>query len=253
MHSLLIFTGKELREQVKTFKGIVVLVVLALFGMSSPLLAKLLPDIFKMAGTGIAITIPTPTFVDAYEQFFKNVEQMGLIIVLLIYSGSVSGETAKGTAALMLTKRLSRSAFIFAKFIGAVIVWTVSYALSCAAFLFYTGYLFPNASPAHPVAALLCMWLFGIVTLSCAVFAGTLFKSYALSAVTGFCLWGLLLLTSSLPRISEKAPGALAGIDMSLVSGKAAADAAVIPVLTGLGLTALLLLGACLIFRTKEL
>ena len=253
MNSFFVFTAKELREQVKTFKGIVVLIILVLFGMTSPLMAKLTPELLKMANLGVTIRLPAPSFTDAYEQFFKNISQMTLIVVLLVYSGSVSGETSKGTAALMLTKRLSRIAFIGAKFVSAVMVWTFSYAVSCVVFLYYTGYLFPGAAPVYPAAAFVCMWLFGAVTISMAILSGTLFKSYALSDVTGFCLWGLTLVTSSVPPIRDGTPAALAGINMNLITGRAAPGAALVPVCTGVALTALLLLASCLIFRAKEL
>ena len=143
MNSFIFFTYKELSEQVKTYKGLVIAVVLLIFGMTSPLLAKLTPDMLKMAGLGASLQIPAPTYLDAYAQFFKNIGQMVLIVLMFVYAGSISGEVTKGTAALMLTKRLSRGGFVLAKFLSAVAVWTVSYAVSAAVCIFYTVYLFP--------------------------------------------------------------------------------------------------------------
>lgn len=253
MNSFVVFTLKELEEQIKTFKGVAVAAVLLIFGMASPLLAKLTPEIIKSANLGVAIKMPEPTYLDAYTQFFKNIGEMGIIVILLVYAGAVVTETTRGTAALMLTKRLSRSSFILTKFLSAAVVWTVSYAGSAALCIVYTVYLFPKGKPTQLLLALFCMWLFGIVTLATAIFASSVFKSYALAAVGGFAVWGFLLLTSALPRIKDWSPAFLASNNLQLLCGAVKPCKAIAPVTTGIAFTALLLFLACLIFRRREL
>lgn len=253
MSSFFVFTRKELEEQIRTYKGIAIAAVLLIFGMTSPLLAKITPDIIKSANLGVTIKIPEPTYLDAYAQFFKNIGEMGIIVILLVYAGAVVTETTRGTATLMLTKRLSRTSFILAKFLSAAVVWTVSYAGSAALCVVYTIYLFPKGKPAQLMLALFCMWLFGIVTLAAALFASSVFKSYALAAIGGFAIWGLILLTSALPKIKDYTPAFLASNNLQFLSGASKPGTATVPVITGLALTALLLVFACLIFRRREL
>jgi len=253
MNSLFVFTLKELKEQIKTFKGIIIVIVLLLFGMTSPLLAKLTPEMLKMADLGVEIKIPDPTYIDAYAQFFKNMSQMVLIVVLLIYSNSVVNETLRGTAPLMLTKKLTRSAFIIAKFLSAAVVWSVSYVASALTCTLYTAYLFPNAPTAKLFLPLATMWLFGIITLAISILTSTIFKNYALAAVGGFCLWGLTLLTGSIPKIKDYSPAALASINVQLISGTLAPEKMLWPVLTGCIYTIFLIACACIVFRKREL
>ena len=47
MKQTILFTGKELKELWKTYKFLILCAVLLLFGMSSPLLAKLTPELFS--------------------------------------------------------------------------------------------------------------------------------------------------------------------------------------------------------------
>jgi ABC-2 type transport system permease protein len=71
MRSYIAFTKKELLEQLRTYKCLIILSVFFILGMMSPLFAKLMPDIIGgMEIEGIQITIPEPTAVDAYTQFF---------------------------------------------------------------------------------------------------------------------------------------------------------------------------------------
>lgn len=234
-------------------KGIVILIVLLLFGMTSPLMAKLTPEIIKMAGAGIDIRIPTPTFLDAYAQFFKNIGQMALIVLILVFSGGVVTETSKGTAQMMLTKRLSRSGFILSKFCCYSLVWTISYAAAAGLCIAYTVFLFPDGRPQNLFLSLACMWIYGLLIIAASVFSSVLFNNYALAATGGFCLWILLGLLSSIPWLKDYAPCALGSMNTALISGSLTLSAVRIPILTGLAAAALLLIGACLIFRNREL
>lgn len=253
MNSFYVFTIKELREQIKTYKGIVLAIILMIFGMTSPLMAKLTPEMLKMANLGIELKIPAPTYVDAYAQFFKNISQIALIVLMLVYSGSIVSETSKGTALLMLTKRLSRRAFLLSKFVSASIVWTVSYVASAALCIIYTNYLFPSGSSKHVLLALFCMWFFGIITVAIAIFSSALFNNYAIAAVAGFCLWGLLLVTSSIPKVKEYTPSMLGTDNLNLLSENLSVSSIRIPLILGILFIGILLTFACMIFKKREI
>ena len=117
MKQTILFTGKELKELWKTYKFLILCAVLLLFGMSSPLLAKLTPKLFSQIdlGLGTPLQLPDATFLDAYAQFFKNMTQICLIVLVLVLSGTIPHELKSGTAMLMLSKGLSRHGFILSK------------------------------------------------------------------------------------------------------------------------------------------
>ncbi|MFT8889076.1 MAG: ABC transporter permease [Ethanoligenens sp.] len=251
MRRFWLFTVKECVEQVRTFKGIAIFLVLLFFGISSPLMAKLTPDLLKLAVT-VPISIPAPTAADAYAQFFKNVGQIGFLVVLLIASGCVAIEASKGTVRLMLTRGLSRTAFILLKFTCAVLVWSVSYAVAAGLCAVYTVLLFPNGRLSHVVAALFCLWFFGVLTLAAAVFCSAVSPSYLLSAVGSVVLWGMLLACAAFPILKDDAPSALVSRGLELLNGLAP-ERLLAPVLWACALTVGLLTAACIIFRTRDL
>ena len=91
MRGYFAFIKKEFTEQLRTFRVLILFAVFFIFGMMSPLLAKLLPDILSgMELQGMTINIPEPTAMDAYSQFFKNTTQMGVIVILLVFGGIIS-------------------------------------------------------------------------------------------------------------------------------------------------------------------
>lgn len=72
MKQTILFTGKELKELWKTYKFLILCAVLLLFGMSSPLLAKLTPKLFSQIdlGLGTPLQLPDATFLGRLRAIF---------------------------------------------------------------------------------------------------------------------------------------------------------------------------------------
>ena len=127
MNGFTAFLRKEFTEQLRTYKLLIMLIVFTIFGMMSPLLAKLMPEIFASLGTeGLTINFPEPTYMDAYAQLFKNVTQMGVIVLLLVFAGSMSQELSRGTLVNVLAKGLPRIAVVLSKFVACLTLWAIS-------------------------------------------------------------------------------------------------------------------------------
>ncbi|NLP14480.1 MAG: hypothetical protein GX383_08445 [Clostridium sp.] len=64
---------KELKENIRTHKLMIMLVVFSIFGLLSPLTAVFTPDILKsFLPEGMEIKIPEPVWTDSWAQFFKK-------------------------------------------------------------------------------------------------------------------------------------------------------------------------------------
>ena len=118
---------KELLEQWRTYRMLVVGAVLLAFGLLSPLTARLTPELIRLIPNGdqLAGLIPAPTALDAAAQYLKNMSQFAVILALLLTMGSVTQEKERGTAAMMLSKPLPRWAFLAAKFAGLAVTFAV--------------------------------------------------------------------------------------------------------------------------------
>lgn len=254
MNGYIAFVKKEVLEQRRTYKLLIMLAAFALFGMMSPLLAKLLPDILaSMSVQGMSITIPEPTYLDAYTQFFKNATQMGLLVLLLVFSGSMSQELSKGTLTGVLAKGLPRTSVVLSKYTACLMLWTVSLALSAAVHYGYTLYLFGSHPTAHLLFSLVCLWLFGALLLAAMLLTGTLFKGSYGGLLATAAVLGLLLLLTILPGSAHWNPVTLVSVNTGLLDGSVPeADIAGAFWMT-LGATPLCLAAAVLAFRKKQL
>jgi ABC-2 type transport system permease protein len=252
--NFLIVLRKELLEQFRTYKLLIIAAVLIVFGLISPLLAKLTPELLKAVPNippELALAIPAPMLVDAAAQYVKNMSQFGILLALLMSMGSVAQEKERGTAAMMLTRPVSRETFLLAKFTSLALTFAASLVLAALGCWYYTLLLF-QALDWIPFLALNGLMLVVFLDyIAMTLLCSTLARSQA--AAAGLAFGGLVLLggLGALPRIGDYLPGKLFSWGMALLIGKA--DPAWPALWISLGLVLALLLAAGIIFRRQEL
>ncbi|MCO7127236.1 hypothetical protein NIE88_15810 [Sporolactobacillus shoreicorticis] len=254
MNGFTAFFKKEWLEAIRNYRVLLLFSVSALFGMMSPLTAKMMPDILaNVKVEGMVLKIPNPTFTDAFVQFFNNFSQMGMALLLLVFGGVLSQDLVRGTLIIPLSKGLSRHAVILAKYTAALTLWTSSYALAALIHYGYTLYLFRLVSVKHLFFSLFCLWLFGAFLLAVLLTASVIVRgSYGGLFVTVAGL-GILLICQTIFRMERFNPLRLASENMALLSDKAAFD----PLLTIAWITAGFILAALIlamaIFKKKSI
>ncbi len=244
---------KELLEQWRTSRFIIVLFVLGLFGMTSPLLAKFTPEILKMVPgvEDIAAIIPAPSMLDAIAQYIKNIGQFGFILALLMTMGSVAVEKDKGTAAMVLVKPLPRSMFLLSKFCAISLNFLASLLVAGLGGFYYTLVLFsaPDMTAWLAMNALLLLYI--LVWVAITLFFSTLVRSQAAAVGLSFGVMLVFSLVGISPVIARYLPDRLIGWGASLAAMQ---DMQAWPALwVSLGLIAASLIGSWLIFRNQEL
>ena len=254
MKNFFIFLKKELVEYAKTYKLFIMLIVFTIFGITNALMAKLLPEILgSLVTDGFAITIPEPTALDSWAQFFKNATQMGLIVTVIVFSGILSSELSRGTLINMLTKGLSRHAVILSKYIAMLLIWTVSLLVCFVLTLGYTIYLFPEGDTANLAFSVFCLWLFGMFLLAIVLFASTLTrKNYGCLLLTGAGASACMLL-NLFPAAHDYNPVSLATDNMGILAGTIEASSLNCAVIIAAVLSLVLVIASLLVFRKKQI
>lgn len=182
--------SKELREQWRTYRFLVTLIVLSLFGLLSPLLAYFTPQILQsIPGVeGLSEVIPPPTVLDAIGQYIKNLSQFTILFAILLPMGSVSGEKERGTAALVLSKPLPRGAFLLAKAAAYGLVFALSLLIAGLAGYYYTALLFEALPFDRWLVMNGLLWLYAMVYLTLTLLFSTLSRSQAVAAGLSFAV-----------------------------------------------------------------
>ncbi len=244
---------KELFEQWRTYRLLVLVILMFVWAMLSPLAAKYTPLLFTMipGGEQFAGLIPQPTIMDAIAQYAKNIPMFGILLALLLSMGSVAAEKDKGTAALMLVKPLSRATFLAAKFLAYVLSFLVAMMVAALTGYLYTLILFGPLEWGPWLALNGLLWLEMVLTVAATLLFSTLLRSQA--AAAGLCLGGILLVNviGTLPRLGEAMPSQLTTWGASLFTPQPVAYWPAMIVSLGLILASLLV--AWIVFKRQEL
>lgn len=254
MRSYIAFVKKELLESVRTYKLLIMLIVFFIFGLMSPLGAKLLPEILASAlPEGMTVTLSEPAAIDSWMQFFKNISQTGLIATVIIFSGILGTELSRGTLLNLLTKGLSRHTVILAKYTAMAMIWTVSYAAAFMTTWGYTVYLFPAGGISNLLFSVFCLWLFGLFLLAVILFASTLIKSNYGALLLAGAVIVVLTLANLAPDLPKYNPLLLASGNVSLLTETAEVSSFTSAVAISITGSVFLIIAAVLVFRKRPL
>ena len=253
MNGFVVFAAKEVREILRTWRIWVLPGILLFFALTGPVLARYTPEIVgALAGSQLGgLKLPTPTYLDSYTQWVKNLSQIALFALIIIYGGIISSERKSGTAVLVLTKPVSRTAFVVAKaavhsaFLGILVIagTLVTWGLTAAVF---------GTAPGSALWSAALLWIvFGILFIALMTLLSVLIRASAGAAGAGLGVYALMAIAGIWKPLGTYSPAALATQPAALAAGK---DVAVLwPVLTSLVLAAALVALAALAFRRRDL
>lgn len=248
-----ILLRKEIREQARTMRLVVVVAVFAVLGLLSPVFARYVREIVEAVGGGqIGVVIPDPTVRDAVAQFTKNLGQLGAVIAILLSMGAIATEKERGTAAFALTKPVTRAAFIAAKVVAIGGLLALALAVAGGLAWVYTAILFEPLPAAGFAAAVALVWLSLAVFAALTFLASVIAPSALLAGGIGLGLLFASGFLSILPTVGAYLPTSLWGAADQVAVGTVP-DPLLGPVLVNVALVAGAIGLAAAIFRRQEL
>lgn len=252
MNGYIAFVKKEFTENVKNYRLFILFFIFLIFGVASAFLAKFMPDILSSLAADMTMS-SEPAALDAWKQFFKNISGIGFSAFIILYGSCLSTEYSKGTLVLLVTKGLSRSAVILAKYTVAVSLMTVSYWVSFAAAYSYTAYLWKGTALSNTVLAAFGLWILGFLYLSILMVGCVIFKETFTSILFAGGIAALISLLGIIEPIAKFNPFILTTKNVDLISGTVLPSAFLIPILVAIAMSILGLLIAVKLFDKKLL
>jgi ABC-2 type transport system permease protein len=246
--------AKEILEQRRTAKLLIFLAVFFVVGCISPLLAKYTPDLLRAIPNippELADAIPVPALKDAIDQYAKNTSQFGVLLVILLTMNVIAQERERGTAIMLFSKPIRRSAVVISKWLAGMLTVTASVIVSSLACALYTVILFGAPPVGRYLIFNLFMLLFLAVYLSVALLASALARTQGTAAAGAFGGLAILLVLSSLPRIGDFSPAGLLNWGSAVMSGTGTTYWTALVI--SLALVAACLIVSCLYIERQEI
>lgn len=217
--------AKELRESWRTFRLPVMGLLFLALGISSPVVLKILPDIIRMfAPPGFQITLPDTGLPAVLDQFLKNMIQFGALAAILLTMGSVATEKERGTAAFVLAKPVTRTAFLSAKLTAIGIVFAVAIGLAAIGGFVYTGLLFEWPAVVPWIGMSVVVWLSTMVYVAITFVGSVVMRSALGASGIGFAGLVVLSIVSVVPTLSPWLPAGLWPVARAIALGQSSPD-----------------------------
>lgn len=249
----LVFYKKEFFEFFRTYRFYVLFGVFAFFAIINAPIARYLPQMIKaMPDVGISINMPEPTMVDSYIQLISN-STNAFFALIIVFMGSVSTEIKKGTILLVLSKGVPRSDFYISKYLNGLLMYTVSYAMYAMLSIAGTWILFKSWYFDGIFAAILSIYIFGVLIMTAAFSASAAAKSAGPGAFAGFGFLILLPMTDFLGGAARFLPGRLMSLPVKLLGESAKSSDILWPAFISLAFIALMIIGSLSKFKRREL
>ena len=210
MKSLIAFTKKEILEQLRSGKFMILGLLFVLFGIMSPAVAKLTPWLFEiladsLAQSGMTVTDVTVSAMDSWVQFFKNIP-LALLAFILMESSIFTKEYQTGTLLLSLTKGLDRYKVVISKTVVLTLLWTAGYLLCFGITYGYNAYFWDNAVTQNLTFSVICWWLFGMWVIGLMIVFSTITNSSTGVLMGTGCVVLVSYLLGLFPQFNEYLP-----------------------------------------------
>lgn len=256
MKTFLAFLKKEGIERLRGGHILILGVLFVLFGIMNPAIAKLTPWMMELlsdtlAESGMVVSGVSVDALTSWTQFYKNIPIV-LIVFVLITCGVLTGECQKGTLIPVLTKGLSRTKVICAKFVSLALMWSAGYWLCYAVTYAYNAYFWDNSIAPGLAPPALAYYLFGLWVLSLVM----LFSSFSsvstgvLLGTGGVCLAAYLL--SLIPKLQPYTPMRLTEAMPAVTGALKVGDLLASAIITILMIFITVVL-SCIIFKKRKL
>lgn len=214
------FLKKELLEFIRTPKLIILGALFVFFSIIGPLTAKYMNELIAAFASDIDVSFPDPTYVQSWEQFYSNMTSIVLIVLIIMVAGIVSGEKAKGSIYLVLTKRLTRRGFILAKCIASFMLFTLLYGVALLIHIYYTHVLFDRVFYEGVWLSIVSIYMLGIFFTSFSILMSILVKSTTHAALLAFFAYAVFNILTLLSDFNAYNPMGALPIALDHLMGK---------------------------------
>lgn len=244
--------GKELMEIRRTWKIWVLPGLLLFLALTGPVAARFTKELVESVMVGdLQITIPDPTWQDTLTQWNKNLGQLGTLAVLLVFGGVISGEARQGTHVLIVTKPVSRRAYVLAKFAAAAVLLVAATMVAMLVEHVVSLIFFPDAQLV-PLVGLTGAWLVqAMLWLAVVLVASGVVDSPIAASGVGLGVVMVVALVGLWRPAVAYSPAGIGDVMVKITAGQQ--PGWVWPIATACVLTGTLVWLACVVFQRREL
>ncbi|RPI84423.1 MAG: hypothetical protein EHM41_13445 [Chloroflexi bacterium] len=246
---------KEIVQQWRTKRFLVIMAVFLLFGLGSPMLVKIMPELIKSepGGEELIKLLPPPSTTEAMSSYIDMIGSFGFLLAILSGMNAIAGEKESGTAGLILSKPMPRWAFILSKFTAQLLVYTAAFLMSGLAVYYCTFVLYGAVDIFILLKINLLLLLWFLTFVGATLLASTLGRTVATAGGVAFGFYLLISLIHNIPRVGKLAPDGLMAWAIELGTNAESVAVHTGAIAGTLALIMIFLIGSIVLFERQEI
>lgn len=222
------FLKKEWLELVRTGRLMILGILFLLFGIMNPAIAKLTPLMMKLSEeslkeSGMILKEVVVNDMTSWMQFLENTTMI-MIIFIIMFSASITGECQKGTMVQVFTRGVKPSTVVLAKWTCACLTWTAGYGMMLGITYGYNQYFWGNEQIQHVSVIALSFYVFGLMLLSLVYLMSAFLKSNITVLLGTAAAVGVMYLVGIIPKAAGYTPVKLLSLTELARGNVSAAD-----------------------------
>lgn len=170
MVSFRVLLQKEWREQTRNFKILWIPLFFIIFGIIEPITNYFLPEIMKSMGNmpeGTEFIWPEYRGEEIFMSLVGQYQSIGILVIVLAFMGSISGERKSGTATLLYVRPISFRSYFLSKWlvINGIVLGSVWLGFTAA--WYYINTLFNHVKMGEVIqfVGTYSVWIVFVVTV----------------------------------------------------------------------------------------
>ena len=204
MNSFKVLLKKDLLEIKRNKKWLVYVLSFTIIAIISVITARLLPEIFNalLDVTGVIEGMSYRVSVaDSYMQFVANMGEIGLLIILIMFSNTLFKEKSSGTYHLLTSNGVKDYKIVLSHFVSKLILITISYLVSVGVFVVLNLLVFKEYTGLRGVCSLSYLYLTLVFALTLGLFISSFVKKKTMGFVLAIVIYFALSILSVFPYI----------------------------------------------------
>jgi ABC-2 type transport system permease protein len=214
----------EWLRMTRTSRWIAIFAVFVFFGIIGPLSARYIGEIVEQFGGGIEVSFPEPTPADGIMQYSGNVQQLGLLVLVMIAAGALTIESRYEMAVFLRTRVGSTARLLIPRYVVVAGTGVIAFVAGALLAWYETVVLIGPLDAGAMAAGMAFGSVYLLFAVAVVAFAGSALKNVLPTVIVTLTVLLLLPLIGLIPVFEEWLPSHLVGALDGLVRGGEATD-----------------------------
>lgn len=212
----------EWLRMTRTRRWVVVLAVFAFFGILGPFSARYIGEILERFGGGVEVTFPEPIPADGIAQYVGNVQQLGLLVLIMVAAGALTMESRYEMAVFLRTRVKDPFRLLLPRYVVVAGTGIVAFLVGTLLAWYETSVLIGAPDPGAITIGSALFAVYLLFAVAVVALAGALLKGVVPTVITALAVLLVLPLFGLVPAVGDWLPSHLVGALDGLLRGNEA-------------------------------